>query len=163
MGGLRKVLLCHGCHDKFLREELVYYTTARAQKGYYYCQKCLKEKKDRELFLEKVCEIFGIKSPGQRIWKERERIINKYGFTDKVIVDCLDYLYNEVKVKKLVETIVLVNPVNVQKMRQFQHDQTAQANQIVNAFKTEVREYNIKPRENTEEKKEEWNPDDWLD
>lgn len=105
---------CHGCGENFLRDQLIDYASPNAKTLYSYCQKCYKEKIAKDKFSEKVCSIFGLKKPGPRIWQDRKRIQEKYGYTDDVIVDCLDYIYNIKKLKKLSESLCLVTPLNVE-------------------------------------------------
>ena len=98
---------------------MVNYATPRAKTSYWYCKKCYDEKMAQEDFSNKVCSIFGIKTPGPRIWTERKRLIDTYGYTDETIVNCLDYIYNVLKKPKKVETIYLVNPAMVDEMMRF--------------------------------------------
>lgn len=128
-----------------------------------YCPKCFKEKQARERFSNKVCSIFGLKSPGPRIWKERERLQNTYGYTDDIIIDCLDYIYCVEKKKKSVESLCLVTPYMVEKMLQYKKMQENKASGIIRAMQTKTKEYIVPIKENTSTKKENWNPDDWLD
>lgn len=128
-----------------------------------YCPKCFKEKQARERFSNKVCSIFGLKSPGPRIWKERERLQNTYGYTDDIIIDCLDYIYCVEKKKKLAESLCLVTPYAVKKMLRYKKTQENKASNIIRAVRTETNEYVVPIKENTTKKKESWNPDDWLD
>lgn len=128
-----------------------------------YCPKCFKEKQARERFSNKVCSIFGLKSPGPRIWKERERLQNTYGYTDDIIIDCLDYIYYVEKKKKLAESLCLVTPYAVEKMLRYKKTQENKASNIIRAVRTETNEYVVPIKENTTKKKESWNPDDWLD
>ena len=76
----RAVKKCYGCKQEFRSEELVYYASPTANTGYNYCPKCLAEKQARERFSYKVCSIFGLKAPGPRIWTERKRLYEKYGY-----------------------------------------------------------------------------------
>lgn len=154
--------MCYGCRQEFRKSELVDYTSPAAKISHSYCPNCLKEKQEREAFSEKVCSIFGIKSPGPRIWNDRKRLIEKFGYTDDIIIDCLDYVYNVEKQDKKVESLYLVNPVSVERMRKFKRDLEAENRQIARALShTQVKEYIAPIQENIDEKKE-WNPDDWL-
>lgn len=93
---------CSSCKESFINKELVEY------RGVNYCRYCLKEKMEREKFQTKVCEIFGLKSPGPVIWKQRKKLLEQ-GFTDDNLIKCLDYLYNVLGKKKISETLIYVN------------------------------------------------------
>ena len=107
---------CYGCKQTFLKTELIDYTPIAAKISHSYCPACLKEKQAKDNFSMKVCSIFQLKSPGPRIWNERKRLIDKYGYTDEIIIDCLDYIYNVEHAAKLAESLCLVNPTTVAKM-----------------------------------------------
>lgn len=158
-----KVLTCFGCKEKFPKEELVAYTGINANTAYNYCPKCLAEKQARERFSIQVCKIFGLKSPGPRIWAERKRLIETFGYTDDIIIDCLEYIYKVEKKKKLAESLCLVNPVTVDHMRTYKKRIENSNQQIVQAIAaTKMIEYVVPIKENTSTVKKEWNPDDWL-
>ena len=161
--GERKTLKCFECKQSFLKEELVMYASPRARIMHNYCPKCLKEKVDRDQFSDKVCQIFGIKTPGPRIWTERKRLQEKYGYTDNVIIRCLDYIYNVEKKKKLEDTLFLINPVTVEKMKQYEKVQAAQSLRMAAATQTVTHEYIAPIQENTKNNKVEYDPDEWLD
>ena len=154
---------CHGCGESFLRDQLIDYASPGAKTLYSYCQKCYKEKIAKDKFSEKVCLIFGLKNPGPRIWKDRKLIQEKYGYTDDTIVDCLDYIYNVKKLKKLSESLCLVTPTNIEQMMQYKRQQEYNNNKIISAMKTETCEHIVNIKENTSSNKTEWNPDDWID
>ena len=162
--GPRKIKQCHMCKQQFRREELVDYTSPNSKTMYSYCPTCLKIKQDRDKFSQAVCSIFGIKTPGPRIWKERQNLIEKYGYTDDTIIDCLDYIYNVQKTKKISETLYLVNPPTIEKMLKYKRQQEREAWSIANAIaatnKAQVRFVPIREKEN---KKVDWDPDDFLD
>lgn len=160
---MKPTLKCYGCGEQFPRGDIINYTSSRAKTGHNYCPNCLNEVKAKEMFIEKVCHIFGIKAPGPRIWTERKRIIETYGYTDQIIVDCLDYVYNIQKSKKLSDSLFLVNPINVEKMMKYKAYQEYEKNKIISAFvdglsnKPEPRRVHV--RENVS-KKSKWNIDD---
>ena len=156
---MRLTKQCHSCKQEFRKTELVDYATPGTKTMYSYCSKCLEEKHKREAFAKKVCMIFGLKSPGPRIWTERKRLIDTYGYTDDTIVDCLDYIYNIEHKKKLVESICLVNPSTINKMINYKQTKVRQMTQ---ALGTETKEYVVPIKEKIVQK-DEWNPDDWLD
>lgn len=154
---------CFSCKELFPVNSLTEYAGINAKEFHKYCSKCLEEKKEREKFSDTVCRIFGIKSPGPRIWTERKRLILTYGYTDDIIVNCLKYLYDTKHLKKLQETICLVNPTNVDKMLKWRREQATKALLIGAATNTSTKEYIVPVQENNKVIKEELNPDDWLD
>ena len=154
-----KTKKCYGCKQSFLREELINYASPSGATLYSYCPKCYQEKISRDKFAQKVCVIFGLKTPGPRIWAERKRLINTYGYTDDTIIDCLDYIYNIENKKKLSESICLVNPTTINRMLKYKQ---VKAQQITQSLNTQTKDYVVPIKENTT-KKVEWDPDDWLD
>ena len=86
---MRLTRKCAGCKQEFRKDELIQYATLSGKTTYWYCKDCYEEKLAREKFSNKICEIFGIKSPGPRIWTERKRLRDKYGYTDNTIIECL--------------------------------------------------------------------------
>ena len=153
---------CAGCKQEFHKDELIQYASLSGKTTYWFCKNCYEEKLAREKFSNKVCEIFGIKSPGPRIWTERKRLINTYGYTDDAIVDCLDYIYNVVKKNKLAESLALVNPRSMANMKSWKAAKQAQAGSIAAAMaNTNTTEYVVPIKENNN-KKEEINLDDAL-
>lgn len=160
---LKSILKCYGCKENFRREELVSYASANSNTFHNYCLKCLKEKQDRENFSNKVCQIFGLKAPGPRIWTERKRLQDKYGYTDNVIIDCLEYIYNVERKKKLADSLCLVSPITVNKMIKYKQAQETEARQIIEAMRMEQTEQIVSIRESNTEHKTKWNPDDYLD
>lgn len=159
----RAIKQCCMCKEKFRREELIDYAAPGTKTMLSYCTKCLKEKQAREAFSNKVCMIFGLKSPGPRIWSERKRLQDTYGYTDETIINCLDYIYYVEKKKKLAESLCLVQPYMVEKMMRYQACQKREAANIVQAAQGKVREHVVQIKENTTKKQESWDPDDWLD
>ena len=154
---------CYGCKEKFPKSQLVSYASIRAKNPQNYSPNCLKEKQARESFSEKVCAIFGLKAPGPRIWTERKRLMDNYGYTDSVIVDCLDYIYKVEKKKKLAESLCLVNPTMVEKMMQYKRMEQNKNYSIIAAMQTQSQEYVVPISENTTKKDNKWDLDDWLD
>lgn len=153
---------CSGCKQEFRKDEMIQYATLSGKTTYWFCKNCYEDKLAREKFSNKVCEIFGIKSPGPRIWTERKRLKNDYGYTDDAIVDCLDYIYNVVKKDKLTESLALVSPRSMANMKSWRATKQAQAGSIAAAMaNTETKEYIVPIRENNN-KREEINLDDAL-
>ena len=147
----RKTLKCHECGETFRREELVEHCSPNSKTSYRYCPKCLNEKIAREHFSETVCRIFNLKAPGPRIWKERERLQETYGYTDQIICDCLEYLYEINHTKKLAESLCLVTPTNVEAMMKLKRQQQSRANLFENLIDKEYKYKTIKIRENEDE------------
>ena len=159
----QKTLTCHTCKEKFLKSEMVEITSFSGKTSNWYCQKCANEKHAREAFSDVVCYIFGIKAPGPRIWTERKRLIDKYGYTDNVIIDCLKYLYKVEKKNKIAESLYLINPSSVDRMISWKKGEKREAMQLAAAYKTETKEHIVSIKENTTQKNEELNPDSWLE
>ena len=146
---------CYGCKQNIHKDEMIQYFSLSGKSSYWYCKSCYEEKLAREKFQLKVCQIFGIKSPGPRIWTERKRLINTYGYTDDAIVDCLDYIYNVEHRDKLIESLALVNPYSMANMKAWRAKKKAQAGSIAAAISTmETKEYIVPIKENTTKKKE---------
>lgn len=158
---------CHTCKEQFLKSDLVDYASPHATVAYSYCPKCLAEKKARDVFSATVCNIFGLKAPGPRIWTERKRIIDTYGYSDQTIIDCLKYLYEIKGMKKLSESLCLITPVNIEKMLKYKKRQDFEATKISSAFvesmNSTVQPRRIRVKENTSTLlKDDWNPDDFF-
>jgi len=155
---------CYGCKESFRKTELVDYASPRSNTMQSYCPKCLAEKQARDRFSDKVCELFGIKSPGPRLWTERKRLQEKYGYTDDTIVSCLDFLYNVEHMKKLTESLALVTPTNIDRMLKWKRKQQYEAAKLATSMSSmaQVENRYVELKE-TKTKKKELNPDDWID
>jgi len=146
---------CHGCGQDIHKDEMIQYSTVSGKTSYWFCKDCYEEKMARERFQIKVCQIFGIKSPGPLIWTQRKRLRDEYGYTDDAIVDCLDYIYNVEHMKKLKESLGLVNPRSMANMKAWRADKKARASSIAAAIaNTETKEYIVPVKENKKKKKE---------
>ena len=153
---------CYGCKQDILKDEMVQYSTVSGKTSYWYCRDCYEEKIARERFQNKVCEIFGIKTPGPLIWTQRKRLQDEYGYTDDAIVDCLDYIYNVEHMNKLKESLGLVNPRSMNNMKAWRAKKKAKVSSLAAAIaNTEMKEY-IVPIQEKKKKKEEINLDDAL-
>ena len=153
---------CAGCKQDFRKDELIQYATLSGKTTYWFCKDCYEEKLARERFQMKVCEIFGIKSPGPVIWTQRKKLREEYGYTDDAIVDCLDYIYNVEHMNKLTESLGLVGPRSMSNMKKWRATKQAQAGSIAAAMANmETKEY-IVPVQEKKRKKEEINLDDAL-
>ena len=146
---------CYGCGQDIRKEEMIQYSTPSGKTSYWFCKDCYEDKLAREKFQAKVCEIFGIKSPGPLIWTQLKRLKDEYGYTDDAIVDCLDYIYNVEHMNKLKESLGLVNPRSMMNMKAWRANKKAQASSIAAAIaNTEMKEYIVPIREHKKRKKE---------
>lgn len=158
-----KEKMCYTCKQKFPRKELIDYASIGTKTMHSYCLKCYKERLEREKFSEKVCSIFGIKTPGPRIWSERKRIQEKYGYTDDTIIECLNYIYNIEKIKKISETLFFVNPINVEKAIKYKEKEQYNNYKIITSINVPMQEHIVTAQENIKSNKQNWNPDDWIE
>ena len=153
---------CAGCKQDIRKDEMIQYASPTGKTTYWFCKECYEEKLARERFQEKVCQIFGLKSPGPLIWTQRKRLRDTYGYTDDAIVDCLEYIYHVEHMNKLKESLGLVTPINMAKMKKWRASKSGVAGGIAAAAaNTEVNERVVYIRENTS-KKEKLNLDDAL-
>lgn len=154
---------CWKCHDNFRKDELIDYCAPGYKTYHSYCKKCLKEQQDFDALKLKIVSIFG---NDQKLWprimKDRKRIIMQYGYTDNTISDCLDYLYNVLKLKVLSKSLCLVTPTNVEKMKQYKRQQSTAAGQLAAAAAIEIVEKPVSIQENIDEEQEE-NLDEWFE
>lgn len=157
---------CFECKQDFNKESLVSYTSPLSTTSHNYCKNCLLQRQSRDYFSMSVCRIFGIKAPGPRIWTERKRLIEKYGYTDETLIDCLNYLYNIEKKQKLRESLCLINPESINRMMQYKEKESDKWKNIAQAIQQKVIETPVTIKENDNKR---WktsyslNPDDWLD
>lgn len=159
----KETRVCFGCKEVFRKNDMVEYSSPRSERKHWYCVKCKAQQDARDLFSDKVCTIFGLKMPGPRIWTERKRLIDTYGYTDDVIIDCLEYIYNVEKKKKLAESLYLINPITIDKMKQYKREQARKSMMMAQALNTETKEYVVPIRESKPKAKENLDPDEWLD
>lgn len=114
---------CYGCKQDIRKDEMIEYSSITGKTSHWYCKDCYEEKLARERFQNKVCQIFGLKSPGPLIWTQRKNLHEKYGYTDDAIIDCLDYIYNVKHAKKLVESLGLINQKSMEEMKKWRAKQ----------------------------------------
>ena len=153
---------CYGCKQSIRKDEMIQYSSITGKTSYWFCRSCYEEKLARERFQMKVCQIFGIKSPGPVIWTQRKRLRDTYGYTDDAIIDCLEYVYHVKKMNKLSESLVLINPKNMEEMKKWRAQKKGQASNIVAAIvNTEITETNV-PFNIEKNVKKEINLDDAL-
>ena len=146
---------CHGCGQEIHKDEMIQYSTLSGKTSYWFCKECYEEKLARERFQMKVCQIFGIKSPGPLIWTQRKKLRDEYGYTDDAIVDCLEYIYNVEHMNKLKESLGLVGPRSMNNMKAWRADKNARASSIAAAMvNTETKEYVVPVQEHKKIKKE---------
>lgn len=146
---------CYGCKQDIRKEEMIQYSSPSGKTSYWYCKNCYEEKISRERFSNKICQIFGIKTPGPLIWTQRKKLKETYGYSDDAIVDCLEYIYNVQHMNKLKESLGLVNPRSMEGMRKWRATKKAQAGSVVAAMaNTEVIKNKVLVRENTTKRKE---------
>lgn len=153
---------CHDCKEVFRKEEMIQYASPTGKTLYWYCHNCYEERMARERFSRKVCEIFQLKSPGPRIWTERKRLRNNYGYTDDTIVDCLEYIYEVEKKDKLAESLALVTPRYVAAMKTWKAQQKALGGRLIAASQTTTVEKRIVNIPEPKSVKKEINLDDGL-
>lgn len=159
---MRLTRVCYECKQKFRTEEMIEYSGLNGNIPHFYCPTCFREKQDREMFANKVCQIFGLKSPGPIIWTQRKRLRDTYGYTDNVIIDCLDYIYNVRHYKKLSESLGLVTPTMVMDMKRWKRQEEAKNGGIIAAMKTPMEHVEVEIEENTASNKKEINFDDYF-
>lgn len=158
----KATLKCFECKQEFPRDEVIHYTSFGAQTGHYFCKKCYEIRLEREQFSNEVCRIFGVKSPGPRMWTERRRIKEKFGYTDNVIVECLRYLYDIEKHTKFSETIYRVNPSSVARMIEYQTAMKIEGNKVEDTVANNIVNKKIVFKERNRDNDQKLNIDDML-
>ena len=162
---MRLTKQCFGCKEQFRKTELIDYAAPGTVTMHSYCPKCLAEKHARERFSAKIQELFG-ELPGPQVWTERKRIIEKYGYTDDTIIECLEYIYNiEKKVKKIKETLYFVTPPMVDKAKKWKKSEEYQAMSLARAAaeSQKSQEYIVPIQKSKIKTKELLNADDYLE
>lgn len=106
-----KTHTCHMCKLKMPALEALQY-----KDNYWYCKTCFTEKANREWFASQVCAIFGLKAPGQRLYADRKRLQDTYGYTDRTIIDTLKYAINDKHIQPKTISLGLVTPALVDEM-----------------------------------------------
>lgn len=156
-----KTRVCCKCKETFLKDDMI----STDGKSPWYCKECHEKALATALFEETVCKIFNVKKPGAYVWKQRNKIIEEYGYTDKIITDTLNYIYNIKGYKPLATSICLVKPPMVEEMLQYKKTKDFKEDRVINAIidgisnKQELPQ--IKRRENIK-KQIEWNIDDYF-
>ena len=146
---------CYGCKQDIRKDEMIQYSSLSGKTSYWFCKNCYEEKIAREKFQLKVCEIFGIKTPGPLIWTQRKRLRDTYGYTDDAIIDCLEYIYNVEHMNKLKESLGLVGPRSMANMKAWRASQKGRASSIAAAIaNTDFHETIVQSYEKKKVKKE---------
>ena len=153
---------CYGCKQDIRKDEMIQYGSLSGKSTYWFCRTCYEERLARERFQTKVCQIFGLKSPGPVIWTQRKRLRDMYGYTDDAIVDCLDYIYHVKHMNKLKESLGLVGPRSMAEMQQWRAWKKAQASNIAAAIVNTEYTEQLVPFTFTKNVKKEINLDDAL-
>lgn len=84
--------LCFECKSRVLKVDAIY-------DGHYYHKDCYQKVLDRKEFIEYVSRLFGLISPGPTIYSQRKVFMEKYGYTDREMIDVLRYVYEIKKAK----------------------------------------------------------------
>lgn len=132
----KRTLKCSKCKASFLKEEIIKY------KDINFCIDCYNKKLKSDEFVEEVCRIFNIISPGPRIYNDRKRLMAK-GFTDDMIILTLKYVYNVQKVKPTVIGLGLVTLDNYIKAKSYQDKILTKQNNIVEAVNNQKMPINV--------------------
>jgi len=154
---------CYECKEMFDEKKLVAYAPATAKVKHNYCPDCLAARTARDAFSDTVCRIFQIKTPGPRIWRDRKRLMNTYGYTDKQLIECLEYIYDIKKMAKLSESLALITPAMMEETRSYRRMKEYDAYKAVSSIVIlKTQEHYIPKVEDKEKKKNKLNPDDYL-
>ena len=91
--------------------------------------------------------------------------MDTYGYTDEVIVHCLDYIYTVEKKKKLVESLCLVTPQMVDKAQKWQKTEETKANLLTRAaiMSQDMPVQTVRAQHSTKKNRIILNADDYLD
>ena len=162
---MKPTLKCYKCGQQYPRGDIVEYTTTRSKVPHRYCPNCLKIAQDTDYFFAKVAEFYKKDIPWATINNRRNKLRETYGYTDKTIIDCLEYAYNVKGYVVLEKALGIVKPSLVEEMFQYKKQQEYENNKIATAFidgiNNKVEIPRIRIRENTR-KKPDWNIDDYF-
>lgn len=146
MAGLRELLTCAECSKqkreikKYPRKEIINFN------GRNLCPNCYKQAKENEEFKIFICELFGVKSPGPKIYSQRKRLKEQYGFSDTTIMRTLEYVFRVKKMNKAFESLGLVTPAMVEEAHQY-HLKRKAMEQVVRPEEIQVREFLVPIKE----------------
>ena len=160
MARLNPTLTCCACHEKFPREQIVYYGSQQNQLKY--CPSCYTEKREREKFSNFVCELFGIKAPGPKLYSQRKKLKETYGFTDDTILQTLEYLFRVKHFNKGFESLGLVNPQSVDEAKRYFKKQKEELEKMKQVEEARVRDL-IVPIQKKERKLDLLDINDYLE
>lgn len=155
MAALRELLTCAECSKqkreikKYPRNQIVNFKSRNL------CPSCYQQALANEKFNTFICELFGIKSPGPKIYAQRKRLREEYGYTDATIMKTLDYLFNVEKKNKSFESLGLVNPKNVEEAIKYYQKKEYELEQMKEAAKQnqEIRTAIVPMKKKQKEKK----------
>lgn len=162
---MKPTLKCYKCGEQIPRNDLVEYVTLRSKNPHRYCPACLSAIKESEYFYTKVAEFYKKDISWSTINKRKADLYKTYGYTDKTIIDCLEYAYKVKGYVVLEKVLGIVKPPLVEEMLQYKRAKEFKENSIVNAIidgTTKTKDLpQIKVRENIKQQKE-WNIDDYF-
>lgn len=156
----RQTLTCSSCHTKFPREEIIFYGSAK--NPIKYCPQCYSDRIDRDKFTNYICELFGIRVPGPKIYTQRKALKEKYGFTTDTIIQTLEYLYRVKKLDRTYESIGLVNPQTVEEAKNYYKQKALIYEKLKKAEETKVKDL-ITPIQKKERKVDLLDIDEYLE
>lgn len=116
---------CCECRERAKKETMIEYKSKK------YCNHCYELKLEKERFVNYVCKLFGIKSPGPIIYSQRKRLKEIYGYTDDVLIKTLSYLFEVKGMNRAYETLGLINPINVDEALKYYKNQKINQEQIL--------------------------------
>lgn len=146
MAKLQDLLTCAECSrqkrdiKKYPRGEIIEHN------GRKLCPACYKQAVENEKFRDFICELFGVKSPGPKIYTQRKRLKEEYGFTDETIIKTLEYIFKIKKKNKSFESLGLVTPAMVEEAHQY-HLKRKSMEQVVRPEEIQVREFLVPIKE----------------
>ena len=128
---------CSKCKTKYPKESMILY------KNQKFCQECYKKKLKDEEFFNFICLLFGLKSPGPKIYSQRKKLRENYGYTDETIMKTLSYLFEVKHCNKAFESLGLINPKNVEEAISYYKKEEYKNKKILDALKQTKEELQI--------------------
>lgn len=116
---------CSVCKERAKKETMIEYKSKK------YCLHCYEEKTERERFINYICRLYGIKSPGPLIYSQRKRLRETYGYTDDVLIKTLYYMFEVKNMNKSYESLGLINPANVNEALEYYKNQNIKQSSIL--------------------------------
>lgn len=123
MAKLQELLTCAECSKqrrdikKYPRNEIIVYNSRKL------CPACYAQAVENEKFKMFICELFGVKSPGPKIYTQRKQLKEKYGFSDTTIMRTLEYVFRVKKMNKAYESLGLITPRMVDEAYEYHKSQ----------------------------------------